>query len=81
MLRQVPILLVSHDEDDHGWQFLNGTIETSMANVSVVSLEQIVKSDPSVLEIADLPVGWRASRKAVGTKWIREKTPVSGKGP
>jgi len=75
--RQVPILRITHDADDHGWQFLNPSIETSTSNASVVSLGQIVKLDPSVLDVANLPVGWVAWRTAVGEKWVREKIPVS----
>lgn len=68
-----PILMVTHDAEDHGWQFLNLTIPVTVASSSVVGLGEIVKLDPSLMEIADLPVGWRAKREKIGAKWVREK--------
>lgn len=53
-----PILLVSHDED--GWQFLDGCVHR-VANAAIVSLQHIAQQDPSITELADLPVGWQAS--------------------
>ena len=78
--RQIPILRVTHDADDHGWQFLNPAVEPRAKNASIVSLEQIVNLDPSVVEIADLPIGWSDSRRAVGEKWVREKLPAAENG-
>lgn len=54
-----PILLVSHDGD--GWQFLDGGVPR-MADAVIVSLQHIAQHDPSVTELADLPVGWTACR-------------------
>ncbi|MCE1182070.1 MAG: hypothetical protein LWW81_07165, partial [Rhodocyclales bacterium] len=42
---KAPILQVTHDADDHGWQFLNPNIEVIESNATVVSLEQITKLD------------------------------------
>lgn len=67
-----PILRVTHDEEDHGWQFLDGGI-FDMANAAVVSLDEIVRRDPSVLEIWDLPPGWCACRESPSLPWRREK--------
>ncbi len=66
------ILLVSHDEDDHGWQFI-GTSDASMDDAKLVCLEEIVRLDPTVLEVADLPPGWQAVRDEVGGEWTRRK--------
>ena len=42
-----PILYVSHDLDDHGWQFLNlGEFKTE--NAMLVALSSIVEIDPTV---------------------------------
>jgi hypothetical protein len=65
-----PILLVSHDADDHGWQFI-GTSDASVKDGRVVCLEEIVKLDPTVLEVADLPPGWQAIREEVGGAWTK----------
>ena len=72
-----PILLVSHDEDDHGWQFI-GTSDASVKDGRLVCLETIVRIDPTVLEVADLPPGWQAVRNSPGEKWVRRmRTPDS----
>jgi hypothetical protein len=68
---EAPILLVCHDEDDGGWQFLTGH-EVRMEDAMLVALEEIVKVDPSVTDLADLPVGWSASRQHMGGPWVRE---------
>jgi hypothetical protein len=69
-----PILLVSHDEDDHAWQFI-GTSDASVADAKVVALEEIVQLDPTVLEVADLQPGWQALRDFVGSPWTRRPHP------
>ena len=69
-----PILLVSHDEDDHGWQFI-GSSNASMADAMLVALENVVKVDPTVLEVADLEPGWQAVRETVGGRWSRRVHP------
>ena len=68
------ILLVSHDEDDHGWQFI-GSTDASMEHAMLVGLAEVVRVDPSVLEVADLPPGWQAKRTHRGGAWIRQKSP------
>jgi hypothetical protein len=66
-----PILLVTHDEDDGGWQFLGGTVDE--ASAAVVGLGKIVARDPSVAELHDLPLGWRAWRPDARSAWRRER--------
>ncbi|SHH71937.1 hypothetical protein [Massilia sp. CF038] len=67
-----PILLVEHDEDEGGWQFLTGE-PLDMSDAMIVGLGEIAEMDPSVLELADLPIGWRATREALTGSWLREK--------
>ena len=67
-----PILLVTHDADDGAWQFLDGS-DLVDAKPAVVALVEMVKLDPTLLELADLPEGWQARRTACGAHWIREK--------
>ncbi|HTV41658.1 MAG TPA: hypothetical protein VMF08_13840 [Candidatus Sulfotelmatobacter sp.] len=69
-----PILLVTHDEDDHGWQFI-GSSDASTADAMLVALEEIVRRDPTVIEIADLEPGWQALRDFVGGPWTRRRHP------
>lgn len=72
-----PILHVTHDEDDHGWQFL-GWEDADVAQGAVACLSTIVELDPSVLEVADLPPGWRAWRQSKSSPWQRERRPADG---
>lgn len=69
-----PILLVTHDLDDHGWQFI-GTSDAATEDGRVVCLEDIVGLDPTILEVADLPPGHRAIREYVGGPWTRCESP------
>lgn len=66
-----PILFVTHD-DDGGWQFLDGS-DLEDAKPAVVGLANMIKRDPSLLALADLPEGWRAWRTAPGAPWARKK--------
>jgi len=65
-----PILLVVHDEDSVAWQFLTGE-DISVEDSAVVSLRSISEIDPSIIELADLPVGWRAMRESIESPWQR----------
>jgi hypothetical protein len=65
----LPILLVSHDEDGD-WQFLCGTTNRR-EDVKIVSLGCIFEHDKSLADLADLPKGWMATRHAKGTAWSR----------
>jgi hypothetical protein len=65
-----PILYVSHDKDDHGWQFLDGEPVTN-DDAALVSMLAMLRHDPTLVEVADLPPGWWAHRKAVGMPWRR----------
>jgi len=66
------ILYVFHDEEDHGWQFHHGGAK-KVTDAMVVALEEIVAHDPSVLEVADLPPGWKAWRESRNAPWQRAK--------
>jgi hypothetical protein len=66
-----PILLVTHDTGDGPWQFLDGILPPRSEHAIVVGLEEVVLLDPSVRELADLPVGWRATRTRPGAPWMR----------
>ena len=67
-----PILRVSHDDDDGGWQFHTGDL-VRIADAMVLALEEIVDLDPSVEELADLPLGWIATRASASSPWVRSK--------
>lgn len=61
---------VSHDADDHGWQF-HYAGDKAESDAMIVALREICRLDPTVLEIADLPPGWVATRSGLGEPWLR----------
>jgi RNAse (barnase) inhibitor barstar len=63
---------VYHDEDDHGWQF-HYPGEKSMEDSMVVALKDVVALDDTLLELADLPPGWMASRASKSDPWRRAR--------
>ena len=69
---ELPILLVVHNEEDGGWQFLTGT-EISGEDRMLVGLKTITNIDPSILELADLQEGWQAIRENVDGSWVKEE--------
>ena len=42
-----------------------------MTDAKLVSLSEIVATDQSLLELADLPLGWVATRDNAGSRWQR----------
>ena len=75
-LRQIledgrPILYVSHDAEDGCWQFMDGGDAPDVKDGREVSLQCMVEWDPSVRELADLPLGWCAWREHAGAPWQR----------
>jgi hypothetical protein len=69
-----PILHVTHDADDHGWQFI-GSSDGTADNGRVIALHEAIELDPSVLQLADLPPGWHAWRDSPEDPWTREPDP------
>lgn len=72
MKRQSPILYVSHDDDDGMWQFLDGG-DVSESDARILGLKEVIDIDPSLVQLADLPIGWVAWRETKFNQWIREK--------
>ena len=68
--RRLPIMLVTHDAADGMWQFLCGTTNDD-ADGRVVGLATVLDLDPSVGELSDLPLGWRAWRTDPTGHWQR----------
>jgi hypothetical protein len=66
-----PILTACHDLDGE-WQFI-GVTDANVDDGRIVGLGCMVDFDPTLLELADLPPGWRAVRDRVGDTWIREQ--------
>ena len=68
------IALVSHDEDDGGWQFI-GPEGASMDQAMLVALHNVLRRDATIGELADLPLGWQAWRDAPDQPWQRRPHP------
>lgn len=66
-----PILNVFHHDEDGAWEFIGDDNPLSDSDYVVLALEKIIKLDPSVLELADLPLGWAAYRERVDMPWSR----------
>jgi hypothetical protein len=69
------VTYVSHDEDDDAWQFL-GDLRDDGGGPVIVCLHHPIDKDPSLKELADLPVGWYAEREAPGQPWTRHPQPT-----
>jgi hypothetical protein len=65
-----PVLHVTHDADDHGWQFL-GAETPQESDAMIVGLAEMLAIDPTLEMLADLPVGWHAWREHAGAPWTR----------
>ncbi|WP_093081447.1 hypothetical protein [Variovorax sp. OV084] len=72
--RSRPILLVSHDEDDHGWQFLDG-VSGELEGLALAGLGHVLEIDPAIVELADLEPGFQATRAGPDEKWVIERAP------
>jgi hypothetical protein len=69
-LQGMPVLHVTHDEDDGGWKFLTGEI-VEVSQAFMVALREMIEHDPSLAMLADLPLGWHAWRADKDSKWER----------
>ena len=67
-----PVLLVIHEEGSGGWQFMDGGDVTG-AKPQVIPKDELLKLDPTLKEVTDLPVGWEARRSSASSPWIRRK--------
>jgi hypothetical protein len=67
-----PITYVSHDIEDGAWQFLGDSMSGDREPV-ITCFHHPVDEDPSLNELADLPLGWWAERTRPGESWIRRQ--------
>lgn len=63
------ILSVFHHEEDGAWEFISDDACKDDSDYLVIALEKIIKLDPTVLEIADLPLDWCAHRDSPDLPW------------
>ncbi len=74
VMRGELITAVYHDLDDGSWQFHTDDHDTNSNTVMMlVALSQVANVDPTILELANLPVGHRATRSSLGMTWVIEK--------
>jgi hypothetical protein len=68
------IYYASHEEDEDGstWQFLTQAGPASEAEARMVALKEICELDPTIIELASLPIGWCAWRDNPQSEWNRE---------
>jgi hypothetical protein len=72
--QRLPILYVAHQDDEEGgslWQFHCDNGDYSQSKLQLVRLDTILKLDPAIIEISDIPIGSSARRKNPTTPWLR----------
>jgi hypothetical protein len=72
--QRLPILYVAHQDDEEGgslWQFHCDNGDYSQDKLQLVRLDTILKLDPAIAEIADLPIGSSARRKNPTSPWLK----------
>jgi hypothetical protein len=71
---RMPVLLVSHEQDDEDgtmlWQFHSGNGDYSPEKLQLVRLNTVLSLDPSLKEVASLPVGYSAVRATPNDPWV-----------
>jgi hypothetical protein len=70
VLRGDPVLMVTHDRHDAGWRFLSGATEAPDQGRRVALIE-LVRRDPTLNRIGNLPLGGIAVRDNPRDPWQR----------
>ena len=68
VLDRMPITYVSHDAEGD-WQFLRQEHQLREEDATLISLGEMIEHDPSILEVADLPLGGIATRSNQNSPW------------
>ncbi|OFY99554.1 MAG: hypothetical protein A2491_07025 [Bacteroidetes bacterium RIFOXYC12_FULL_35_7] len=66
------ITRVYHDNDDE-WQFFDDISTNSNENIMIVSIEQIIGIDSTILDVINLQKGYFAKRSSLEKSWEIEK--------
>jgi hypothetical protein len=64
-----PILHVYHNIEDGAWEFIGSEENINEEDYRVVSLDEIIQIDNSVIDILDLPLGGEAHRAIKNAPW------------
>lgn len=68
------ITAVYHDEEDGSWQFHTNDPDTNSNDaMMLVALSEVASVDPTILELAAMPTGYKATRSSPHTAWFIEK--------
>lgn len=68
------ITYVSHDIEDGAWQFFSDDAFENFEDVAmIVGLGEIIKFDETLLNLADLPLGYTATRNSLADTWSINK--------
>ena len=62
---------VTHDQEDGAWQFHPYSGPTKEPEAAVVGLGHMLRIEPRIEELADLPRGWCAWRESKSGPWTR----------
>ena len=62
---------VTHDQEDGAWQFHPYSGPTSEEESADVGLEHMLRIEPRLEELAELPLGWHAWRDSKSDPWTR----------
>jgi hypothetical protein len=65
-----PVTRVFHTVGDGAWEF-HGPDESDPEEIAYVCFHHIVDKDPTIAELADLPVGWCAWKDVATGEWRR----------
>jgi hypothetical protein len=69
------IVSVSHMDEDGSWLFYSSdTRDWDERDTILVGLQEVVRRDESIMELADLPEGWDAWRSSKSSPWQRAKS-------
>lgn len=74
--KELPITMVRHD-DDGDWQFMAGT-EAALEDIRLISLAEIVALDPTLPQLASMPMGHSAWWDMEKGEWIVGESPPEG---
>jgi hypothetical protein len=75
MHRYEPILYVFHHEDDGMWEFTGKTQGIEDDDYNVIRLDEVISLEPDLLDIADLPLGYKAVRRRARDPWQISRLP------
>ncbi|MCU0471378.1 MAG: hypothetical protein MUF58_22615 [Arcicella sp.] len=67
--KKSPILFVNH-YDDGFWEFLGIESNLKDEDFKIISLDEIIQIDSSILEVSDLPYEGKAYRENINSPWI-----------